>query len=221
MTLTQNQLDAYARNGYILVSGLIPDDISIAAAETIWDGMQARPDNPETWPDNGYVQRHEEAEIVACYTDAYLHAASQLCGESLELIKTPRGATAINIFPSPEAWQPPHPHIDHAIKEHGHKTFPRPFNIATMTFLSDVEHQGGGTAVWPGSHRKIEALAHSDEAHYEYMWVLNKELDKADLGEAVVLAPKRGDVLFYDYFCAHAGSKNVSSQPRLALNYKW
>ena len=221
MTLTQNQLDAYARDGYLLVSGLIPDAISIAAAETLWHCMQAQPDNPETWPGGGYTHRQDQAEIVACYTDAYLCAASQLCGASRERIKTPPGATAINIFPSPEAWHPPHPHIDHAIKEHGHKTFPRPFLIATMTFLSDVDNQGGGTAVWPGSHQKIEALARSNEAHYEYMWVLNKELDKAGLNEPVVLTAQRGDVLFYDYLCAHAGSKNVSNRPRLALNYKW
>jgi hypothetical protein len=221
VTLTQNQLDAYARDGYILLSGLIPDDIAAAAAGTLWEGMGAQPDNPETWPDSRYTHHHDQAEIVACFTDDYLRAASQLCGESLEHIKTPRGATAINIFPSTEAWQNPHPHIDHAIKEHGHKTFPRPFHVATMTFLSDVEGRGGGTAVWPGSHQQIEALARSDEAHYEYMWVLNKELDKAGLNDPVVLIPQRGDVLFYAYLCAHAGSKNVSTRPRLALNYKW
>ena len=222
MTLTQDQLDAYARDGYILVTGLIPDGIVTTAAETLWDCMQARPDNPETWPDNKrYSQSHKQAEIVACFTEDYLRAASQLSGESLESIKTPRGATAINIFPSTEVWQNPHPHIDHAIKDHGHKTFPRPFHIATMTFLSDADNRGGGTAVWPGSHKKIEALARTDEAHYEYMWVLNGELDKADLGDALVLTPRRGDVLFYECLCAHAGSKNVSKHPRLALNCKW
>lgn len=221
MSLSQQQLDAYARDGYILLSGLIPDEIAAAAATTLWECMQAHPDNPTTWPDGNYAKGHDRAEIVACYTADYLQAAAQLCGDSLASIKAPKGALAINIFPSQEPWQQPGPHIDHAIKEHGHKTFPRPFRIATMTFLSDVEERGGGTAVWPGSHQQIESLARADKQHYEYMWVVNRELDRAELNEPLILMPKRGDVLFYDYLCAHAGSANISSRPRLALNYKW
>jgi len=221
MTLSQNQLDAYDRDGYILVSGLIPDDITKAAAQMLWDCMEADSEDPETWPDRKDTQSHKLAELVACYTQDFLCAASQLSGDPLETINTPRGALAINIFPTTDAWQEPRPHIDHAIKDHGHKTFPRPFRVATMTFLSDVEERGGGTAVWAGSHRKIKALAQSNESHYEYMWVLNQDLAQADLDDPLVLTPKRGDVLFYDYLCAHAGSKNISSSPRLALNYKW
>ena len=41
------------------------------------------------------------------------------------------------------------------------------------------------------------------------------------VGEPVELTPRRGDVLFYHYLCAHAGSKNTSAVPRLALNMKW
>jgi len=37
----------------------------------------------------------------------------------------------------------------------------------------------------------------------------------------VETTPGAGDVLFYHYLCAHAGSQNTSTQPRLALNMKW
>jgi ectoine hydroxylase-related dioxygenase (phytanoyl-CoA dioxygenase family) len=90
-----------------------------------------------------------------------------------------------------------------------------------MTFLNDVAPHGGGTVVWPGSHLKIERLANSDPSRYEMMWVLNQELDRADIGDPVELTPKRGDVLLYHYLCAHAGSQNTSDHPRLALNQKW
>jgi ectoine hydroxylase-related dioxygenase (phytanoyl-CoA dioxygenase family) len=218
--LSDDQIEAYERDGYVLVSGLIPDDIAGLAADAVWEGMGAGPDDPGSWPDR-YAENHKQVEIVACYTESFLGAAAQLCGDPVDTVRAPKGATAITIFPTSEEWTPPRPHIDHAIKDHGHKTFPRPFRVATMTFLSDVEMQGGGTAVWPGSQYQIEALARSDEAHYAYMWVLNQELDQAGLGDAVVTQPKRGDVLFYSYLCAHAGSKNTSSRPRPALNYKW
>ena len=221
MALSETQLDAYDRNGYILVSGLIPDDIARAAAQMLWHCMEANPEDPETWPDGNYVEGQDQPEIVACFTQDYLDAVSQLSGDPIDTIHTPRRATALNILPSEGDWQNPRPHIDHAIKDHGHKTFPRPFRVAAMTFLSDVETRGGGTAVWPGSHKKIEALARSDESHYEYMWVLNQALDQVELGEPLLTTPRQGDVLFYDYLCAHAGSKNMNNQPRLAWNYKW
>ena len=221
MPLSQTQLETYARDGYILLSGLIPDNIANTAEQAMWDCMQAQPDDRATWPDSNYAQGHDRAEIIACYTDDFLQAAAELCGDPLDSTKIPGGALAINIFPSQAPWQTPSPHIDHAIKEHGHKVFPRPFRVATMIFFNDVAERGGGTAVWPGSHRQIEALARSDEERYEDMWALNQDLAQADLRKPLVLTPRRGDVLFYDYLCAHAGSGNISPQPRLALNYKW
>ena len=132
----------------------------------------------------------------------------------------PSGLCHQCVPPSGE-WKWPGPHIDHAIKEHLHKTFPRAFRIATMTFLSDVPPHGGGTVVWPGSHAVLERLAKSDPERFEMMWTLNQEVPHVTLADPVELTPKRGDVLFYSYLCAHAGSQNTSDRPRLALNAKW
>jgi len=199
--LSEDQERSYQEAGYLLVAGLIPEHVSAAAAVAMWAAIGARPDDPATWAEVARAhQAFESTEVLACYTPAYLAAAAQLTGEE------------------PESKRPP---IDHAIQEHGHKTFPRAFRIAAMTFLSDVAPHGGGTVVWPGSHRQLEALARSDPSRYELMWTLNQRLREIDLGEPVELTPRRGDVLFYHYLCAHAGSKNVSDQPRLALNMKW
>ena len=221
MTLTRSQLDSYATDGYLLVSGLIPDPITSAGEAAMWQCMEANPNDPKTWQDGNYAQGHGHPTLCACYTPEFLSTAAALCGDPPPSVAAPEGALAINIFPSTTEWQLPPPHIDHAIKEHGHKTFPRPFRVATMTFLTSVDQRGGGTAVWPGSQRKIEDLARSDNEQYEYMWRLNQDLHRAELGEPVVLAPRRGDVLFYQYLCAHSGSTNTSSRPRLALNRKW
>ena len=150
-------------------------------------------------------------------------AAAQL-GEgdmAPDVYRPPKGVRSINIFPQTGEWGPPGSHIDHAIKEHGHKTFPPAFRVATLTYLTDVEPHSGGTVVWPRSRYKIEALARSDPDRYEYMWVLNREYNREELGDYVELTPKRGDVLFYHVFCAHSGSKNVGRLPRFALPCKW
>ena len=220
--LSDEQIGHYNAQSYLLVSGLIPPSVSSAAETAMWRLLEASPDDPASWTGRqGAHQVFDSPELLACYTPAMLDAARTLAGEPNDPIPAPQRAYAINVFPTEEAWQWPKPHIDHAIMEHGHKTFPRAFRIAAMTFLSDVPPHGGGTVVWPGSHAVLERLARSDPARFETMWALNQELANAPLSDPVELTPRRGDVLFYSCLCAHAGSQNTSGRPRLALNAKW
>jgi hypothetical protein len=221
-TLTDDQTRLYAAQSYLLVSDLIPQDVARAAEAAMWRLLQADPDDPQSWVEGNLAhQVFDSPELLACYTPAMVTAARILAGEADDTIQAPKSAYAINVFPKPGEWRWPRPHIDHSIKEHGHKTFPRAFRIAAMTFLSDVPPHGGGTVVWPESHTVLERLASSDPARYEMMWALNQELAHTRLSDPVELTPKRGDVLFYSYLCAHAGSQNTSDRPRLALNAKW
>lgn len=220
--LTEQQQHQYENDGCLLVSGLILPETAAAAEAAMWQLSGASPDDPAGWAElpRGH-QTWESPELLACYAPEYLAAAARLAGDDPAGFRAPRRGYAINVFPREGPWEWPRPHIDHAIKEHGHKTFPRAFRIAAMTFLSDVAPHGGGTVVWPGSHRRIEALARSDPQRYELMWALGQALREIDLGEPREMTPKRGDVLFYHYLCAHAGSANTSPRPRFALNMKW
>jgi ectoine hydroxylase-related dioxygenase (phytanoyl-CoA dioxygenase family) len=220
--LTEAQAHDYEMQSYLLVSGLIPHDVAANAEAAMWHLLEATPDDPASWQRaTAAHQVFDSPELLACYNPALLAAAAQLAGDPVESVHAPARAYAINVFPTSAEWSWPHPHIDHAIKEHGHHTCPRAFRVASMTFLSDVGPHGGGTVVWPGSHAVLERIAKSDPVRYETMWALNQELAHLDLGEPIELTPKRGDVLFYSYLCAHAGSRNVSAAPRLALNAKW
>jgi hypothetical protein len=221
--LTPEQRAFYDEQGYLLLSGLIPAEVAAAADAALWGLLGIAPGARDGW--EAVARGHhtfESPELVACYTPAFLAAAAELAGDAPETVRAPKRGYCINVFPRAGAsWEWPRPHIDHAIKEHGHKTFPRAFRIATMTFLHDIAPHGGGTVVWPGSHRKIEALARSDPERYEFMWVLGRELDRAALDAPVELTPRAGDVLFYHYLCAHSGSMNTSDRPRFAMNAKW
>jgi ectoine hydroxylase-related dioxygenase (phytanoyl-CoA dioxygenase family) len=220
--MTEQQQETYQEQGYLLVSGLIPDNVAAAAEEAMWRLLGISPADPGAWA--AVAKGHhvfDSPELMACFTPAYLAAAAELAGDDPATFRPPSRAYCINIFPRDGAWEWPRPHIDHAIKEHAYKVFPRPFRVASMAFLHDVPSHGGGTVVWPGSHRQIEALARSDPERFELMWPLNQELKSAGLGEPLELTPKRGDVLFYQYLCAHAGSPNVSDRPRFAMNMKW
>jgi hypothetical protein len=209
--LTEEQTRRYAEQSYLLVPGLIPVEVAALAETAMWRLMGLDRDDPASWA----------KASSACYTPAFLAAAAQLSGDPPNSIQAPEKAYAINVFPKPAEWRWPRPHIDHAIKDAGHKTFPRAFRIAAMTYLSDVPPHGAGTVVWPGSHAMLERLARSDPDRFDTMWALNQELANVPLPEPVELTPRRGDVLFYSYLCAHAGSQNTSDRPRLALNAKW
>ena len=219
--LTKDQIQYYVDQSYLLVSGLIPDAVAENAEAAVWRLLEVSRDDPASW--QGIASAHQvftSPELLQCYTPDMLAAAGQLAGPG-EIVDPPSRAYAINVFPKPGEWRWPRPHIDHAIKEHGHRTFPRAFRITAMTFLSDVPVHGGGTVVWPGSHAVLERLARSDPGRFEMMWALNQELPNVALTDPVELTPRRGDVLFYSYLCAHAGSQNSSDRPRLALNAKW
>ncbi|MEE2911108.1 MAG: phytanoyl-CoA dioxygenase family protein [Candidatus Poribacteria bacterium] len=216
--LSDTQVGRYFQNGYLLVSGLIPEDISQKIEERIWLQFGIDRQNPD-WT-KAVLEESDHPDSLACYTEEFLLAAAQLAGDDPSSFRKPNKVFGLHTFPSTGQWSWPSPHIDHAIKAHGHKTFPRAFRIAAMIFHSDVGLHGGGTIVWPESHHQIRALAESDPKRYEYMWVLNGDIRQLDLKEPIEVTPSRGDVLFYDVFCAHSGSKNVTERPRLAYNWK-
>lgn len=222
MALSEAQQRQFTEQGYLLVSGLVPPAVAEAAERALWDALHLRPDEPSAWPAaSSKAAQFDSGQLLACYTPELLSAAETLAGEEPGSFRAPSRAYAINVFPTAGEWSWPRPHIDHAIKDHGHHTFPRAFRMAAMTFLNDVPPHGGGTVVWPGSPRILEQVARADPDKYELMWTLNQELSSLDLGLPVELTPRRGDVLLYGYLCAHAGSMNTSGQPRFALNVKW
>jgi hypothetical protein len=210
--LTEAQKNEFEEQGYLLVSGLIPTEI-IAEAQRIAERVLA---------EQGTKGFFGTTEFNACYTEQLCQAAEELGGEPERGAYYPvRSALAIIAYPSEGEWTMPAPHIDHSIEKDGHHVFPRPYRLASMLYLSDVEWHGGGTVIWAGSHKQIEALAKSDTEYYQLMYTLNADLEKAGLGEPVELTPKAGDILFYHYLTAHAGSKNTTKRPRLGFNHKW
>src|SRR5215212_10098893 len=121
--LTADQKKDYDQAGCLLVSGLIPPETAAAAEAAMWRLIGASPNDPGSWADlrRGHSS-FDSPELLACYTPAYLEAAAQLAGDDPTTYRPPRAAYAINVLPQEGEWTCPAPHIDHAIKEHGHTT---------------------------------------------------------------------------------------------------
>jgi ectoine hydroxylase-related dioxygenase (phytanoyl-CoA dioxygenase family) len=212
-TLSKQQLGAYAEDGFLIVSDFIKPRVIQAAHKALIQQIH----------DSRSASHHEfvsDRAVLACFTPEVCNAASVMAGARGRLAP-PRVTYTISVFPTTATWEWPKPHIDHAIRKDAHRTFPPPFVVGCLIYLNDVPRHSGGTVVWPGSHRRLEAFAKAHADEYTYMWALNRDIELAGLAAPIELTARAGDVLFYQYLCAHAGSLNTGIEPRLALNHKW
>jgi hypothetical protein len=212
--LTESQLRDFERDGYLHVTGLIPDEVSRDGADVLERVARGG-------TEINFVAVEPDPALSRCYTPQVLAAAARLAQEPPDTFHAPSSGYALIVLPEPGPWKWPQPHLDHAIKKYEYPIFPRPFRIASMAYLSDVASHGGATVVWPGSARRLREAAEREPERFRLMWQINEELSNRDLEEPVEITARRGDVLFYDYLCAHSGSMNVSDRPRLAMNMKW
>jgi hypothetical protein len=220
--LSEEQLRRFRADGYLLVAKLVPEDFVRRAEEAMWQNLEADVRSPQTWTRLGpRPQMIRDSRLTEAYTDSVLAAAAQLAGEDVAAFRRPTHAFTINNVPVTRDWQAYGAHLDSALPQLRNRTFPPPFRIAAMIYLTDVKSRGGGTIVFPGSHLKIEALVRSDPGKYKYLSALNADLARVELGPRVELTPSRGEVLFYHYLCAHSASDNVLTTPRLAMGHKW
>ena len=232
MPLTDEQITSYQNNGYLLASGLIPDTISAHAEAAMWHLMQMDANDPAPWsrvPNTAdeYTESRgvvifngaQDPDLMACVTKDYLTAVAQLLGEPIGSLHPPEAVHTQNLLQSNVTWKLPNPHVDGIPKEHMHKTFPGPYRITSLFYLSDVEPQGGGTCAWPSSHQKIRQLAESDPVKYKHLYDLNKDIPSLDLGDPIELTPQRGDILFFQHLFGHNGSPNTLPKPRFMMRF--
>jgi len=233
-TMTDEQKTQFRGDGYLLVSGLIPEDVARKGEDAMWEALEMDRDDPETWsrvsahainsrnrplPQN---RRLGKPDILACYTDDILIALSELTGVDRSKIKAPAQILTQNTFPSEGEWSHTRPHLDGGTNRNKFNvTFPIPISVHSILYLSDTESHGGCTFGWPGSHRKMRGIAEGNPEQYPYLWEVNTDMHTVDIGEGVELVAKRGAILFYQNFFVHAGSRNVNDYPRLACRSTW
>ena len=76
--LSDAQAGQYFQNGYLLVSGLIPNEVSQMIEDRIWKELKFDQNYPDWERVNLGLLNHPD--FLACYTDELLLAAAQLSG---------------------------------------------------------------------------------------------------------------------------------------------
>lgn len=135
--ISEARIEQYSRDGYLLVSGLIPDDIAAKAEAAMWRCVGVDPDKrPSSWSHvQGGICLYNSADLVNCFTPECLAAAARLTGEDpstfSKLHRHPKTycapdflaaqeskedvskffrwdcAYTINIYPTSDGWAPP------------------------------------------------------------------------------------------------------------------
>ena len=111
-------------------------------------------------------------------------------------------------------------------------------SLLSISYLTSAAAEGGGgTIVWPTSHRLLrERYSEVWEATWREAEPLAQLTVLQGIASAAVplttaaswpgpppveIVPKPGSVLMYDYLCVHTSSANVRATPRLAVSKKW
>jgi hypothetical protein len=222
--LSREQVEFFRDQGYLVAPGLIDPGIVQRAEATLWELLGAEPDNPEGWPRNSEfgdrLRYMTDEAIYDLYTPRFSAALQQLTGRPLGRPEEGEVVQAIVAFPTYEEWRVfAGPHVDNAVEAWELKTFPTSQRGNTLIYLADADPQGGGTAVWPGWHRKLVDRMQADPHHYELLYTIQHEIESGELqlGEPVVLTPRAGDLLVLDPFMPHAATVNVDKRPRFMI----
>ena len=108
--LSQEQMAQYDRDGYVLVSGLIPEETIANAEAAMWSVLGMDRDDPASWsplPDDsdgvttvasqGVIEHFgvQDPALMACCTPAFHDVQSQLAGKNADAFHCPK--------PQPEA----------------------------------------------------------------------------------------------------------------------
>jgi ectoine hydroxylase-related dioxygenase (phytanoyl-CoA dioxygenase family) len=206
-------LSSYNRDGFLLLTDAVDRKTVERARLALITQIPREHGNP-------YHVFASHSAVLACFNKEVCSAAAVLAGVR-KRFAPPSTSYTVSVFPTSGPWRWPPAHIDHSHEKDAHQTFPPPYQIGCLIYLTGIQSHGGGTIVWPGSRHRLEELAAANRERYQYLAPLNRDIPTLDLGCPKEITARAGDVLFYHYLCAHAGSANTGTEPRFALNHKW
>jgi hypothetical protein len=220
VVLTAEQMRTFATDGYVIVKGVVPEHLLVAADDEAERMLEAFP------PDASKVGPHfvflPPGDLPA--SDAALRASPALATAE-ELVAPHRldhGLDHIQIAWSlpPQQHHPGGPHID------GHRPeqdAPASFTMLAAIFLGDESQADRGNLwVWPGSHLRYEQMFAERGSRVllpvsGHPTMLSPPVPHP---RAVPVFADRGDLLLAHFLLGHNSSGNLSDVRRRVLYYR-
>ena len=206
--LSEEKLESWREQGYIVVSGLVDERLCDAVSGLICARLGVDLSRPETWY-NSHPEWH--GLMLQLYQDESIHAIRTL-PSIFKLFAELYGSSGIVANTEKVSFNPPetpgwkfrhnklHWDIDF--------TTPDPDYIQGLVYLNDVPEDRGPLTLVPGFHHRFEDWMRTypdpDIAHQ----VMRNELT------GMAVPGKKGDVVLWLQTLPHAASANHSDLPR-------
>lgn len=213
--LTPADHEDFVRNGFLLKPGLLSKEDCKLCMDVAWPILNGWgiTEDPTTWQETyrrrGVVKLRDDVDgnetldrIIGGH-EAVSNVISELIGSNARNLGV-RGVYPT--FPIPKRISRPYEaHIEN-----------HPVQIFVMYYLDDVDEQGAGLYVWPGSHVDVY---NSMQRKFDY---IPKDSFIPVFEKHNVLKPfewtgKAGDVMFAHHRIMHSGSNNFNNSIRFAI----
>jgi hypothetical protein len=209
-------IDAFARDGFVKVEGVVSRSVADAARNTLWAQLGWSPDDPTEWT--------EPVRWVADLTGAGPCgeiARSEVLAEALTAVCgadgwVPRGSLG-NIpvrFPVTPPAEDRGWHIDAntPLPDGSWAVTGRPHTVLLLTLLSDVGPDDAPTRIRAGSHHDVADVLTESPGDFA---AVAAELDDVSAQRPVVRATgSPGDVFVVHPFTVHAADVHRGREPR-------
>ncbi len=235
--LTDDEILQFKRDGYLVKRGIIDKSYCATACDRLWDDPppSLSKDDPKTWI--GPIKPEEESEDPDNFKKGYRWQYRKVSTEPWMregLSFHPFVQSVVNQllgkgrFTQPESVRGIYgtlPYGDVARTPRTMHIDAGQATIGVVCYVDRVEPDGGGFALWPGSHRKFWYVSRSRyrrELTDEFD-PIRQEYDKTSETSSVQTYGDPGDIVFWHRRMAHMASPNYTSNIRKAVltDFSW
>ena len=157
---TQAELDAWERDGYIVLKEAVSKAQCDAVVDAIWEFLEMDPDEPSTWYSlppwharTGMVEMYHHQSMWDNRQEPRIHAAfSQLFGTEKLLLRI---VDRVNMNPPVREEHAYEGFIHWDFEPH---TWPIPLMVQGVLLLRDTSAEQGGFQCVPGSHLQVDKI---------------------------------------------------------------
>lgn len=205
--LSADDLAHWDAQGYVVVRQAVSAADSAAAAQVVWDAVQAHPDNIDSWyahaPRNVMVQLFQHPAFDVNRRSLRIHKAYAQLWETSDLwCSTDRCG-----FNPPE--RPGHPYAGQGMHWDVSLRPPIPFATQGILYLTDTPPEQGALTLVPGFHRRVDdwlaALPPGASPRQQDLHALGAE----------PIGAGAGDMVIWHQALPHGPSPNRGARPRI------
>jgi len=221
--LTESQKHQFKQDGWLLVERVFPRETAESIVDLLWTKMPFfdREDRA-TWPEIHVVKEFVQLDPPDCIANAeYKDIVRCLVGPHVQNFQH-TGWCPIKFPVDPnrriQQWDDHGLHIDRSFFDQHHLTS-REQAIIGLELLTDIEPDGGGTVIVPGSHKQVARLLAAAQPHGLDAAELSQQAKVVCRGMPLVkMTGEAGDVVLMHPFLLHGSSWNRSDRVRFVCN---